>query len=177
MSPKQNPKSRRKNCAPKRVIHEDAEEKFRSNFPQDPALLAKYILDHPVTKFFKLPIVPQFSEIVKKAQEEAATNGQEVVFKCNTCAEKVYRSSAGLHYHLMNSCPGVDLCLTCIICGKKMYDSGKMVEHIQGKSFFSLHFTSFKLSFQHNIRQLKPYKLYTLNEILIVAYSNSILTY
>ena len=132
MSPKSNPKSRRKNCAPKRVVREDAEEKLKSALPQDPMQLAKFIMDHPVTNFFKLPDAPQFAEIVKKAQEEAE-EGQEVIFKCNTCKDKVYRSSAGLHYHLMNSCPGMDLHLTCLICGKKLHDSGKMVEHIQGE--------------------------------------------
>ena len=133
MAPKQNPKSRRKNSAPKRVVHDDAEGKVKSAFPQDPTELAKYILNQPITNFFKIPAEPDsLFKTALKAKEEAA-EGEDIIYKCTSCKEKTYRSSAGLHYHLMNSCPGIDLCLTCLICDKKMHDADKMIEHIQGK--------------------------------------------
>ena len=134
MSPKQSLKSRRKNSAPKRVSHADDDEKLvdPSIIPTDPVDLAKYIMDHDVSQFFLLPVVPdQFFDIVQKAKEDAV-DGQYVRFTCPSCPEKVYRSVAGLHYHLTNSCPGVDLKLTCIICNKKCDETDEMIEHIHG---------------------------------------------
>ena len=142
MSPKQSAKNRRKNCAPKRVVHDyDDGKLFAKSIlvsAEDPVELAKQIMEQPITNFFKYPeIAATFIEIVEKAKEKAV-EGEELIYKCSMCNEKVYRSAAGLNYHLMNSCPGIDPHLTCLICEKKYLDSDKIIEHIQGRIMMKL---------------------------------------
>nr|XP_018671315.1 general transcription factor 3C polypeptide 2-like isoform X1 [Ciona intestinalis]XP_026694461.1 general transcription factor 3C polypeptide 2-like isoform X1 [Ciona intestinalis] len=123
--------SRRKNTAPQRLPALQDEE-IEEAWPTDPALLAQYITEHPLTEFYSAPSLPKFfMEQLQDAKKTSKEEGIEI-YHCKACNNKKYKTLSGLRYHVQQSCDQVPRrAYTCLLCTFQHQEERNIEYHIQ----------------------------------------------
>jgi len=107
---------------------------YSDAMPSDPIELAKYIKNNPTVKFFESPQVPAIYHSEVSYVKFNSKPGEEVIYRCQACTKKTFKTAAGLKRHLVRNCPAVlKISFICVLCNEGFGDQSHVVKHINGE--------------------------------------------